>query len=107
MATTRKLVTCVSKKDFSYQPHERIESIGGFCDGIPWNLTTEEAIRNIKKGAEQYFMLSAGKTELKIVIATCQNKEFLKTETDLDTPDNLLGLPQFFEIEAINYFANN
>jgi len=100
---TRKLVTCIGKKDIFHPPFERIESIGGYYHGMPWKLTVEMAIKNIKKKTEEYFILSVSKKELNIIVATYKNMEYLKTETDNDSPDNLLGLPQFFENAIINH----
>jgi hypothetical protein len=107
MLTVRKQVTCVCKKGILYQPHERIESIGGYHCGRVWRLKEEVAINNIKQGIEEYFILSANNRELNIVVAVYDNKEYLKTETDNDSPDNLLGLPQFFEVAITDYVNRN
>ena len=58
-------------------------------------LSLDEVINNIKSGAEGYFILTVSNRELNIILADFEGKEYLKTETDLDSPDNLLGLPSF------------
>jgi hypothetical protein len=92
----RKLVSCVSEKGISYRPQERIISIGGYTQRGLWVLNVGEAINNIKSGAEGYFILTVSNRELNIILADFEGKEYLKTETDLDSPDNLLGLPPFY-----------
>ncbi|HTD40126.1 MAG TPA: DUF3892 domain-containing protein [Mucilaginibacter sp.] len=105
--TVRKVVTCISEKGISCKPQERITCIGGYDDGSLWILSVNQAIANIKSGAEEYFILSANNRELNIVVADCEGKQYLKTETDLDSPDNLLGLPSFYGSVIRPYFTKN
>ena len=93
----RKLVTYISEKGNSYLPHERILCIGGYCQQGLWIRNLDEAINNIKSGAEGYFILTISNKELNIILADFEGKEYLKTETDQDSPDNLLGLPPFYK----------
>lgn len=101
----RKLVTCVVEKGISYKPYERITRIGGYSRQGLWVLNVEEAINNIKSGTEGYFILTANNKELNIILADFAGKEYLKTETDHDSPDNLLGLPSFYGNALINHIA--
>jgi hypothetical protein len=91
----RKLVTCVREKGISYKPHDRITGIGGYYHQHLWMQSVDQVINNIKSGAEGYFMLTVSNRELNIILADFEGKEYLKTETDFDSPDNLLGLPSF------------
>lgn len=100
----RKLVTCVSEKGISWKPHERIVCIGGYHNEALWTLSVNEAIKNIKSGAEQYFILSGNNKELNIIVADYKGYQYLKTETDLDSPDNLLGLPSFYGSKSMGRF---
>ena len=100
----RKLVSCVSEKGISWKPHERVIGIGGIHNDELWTLNVNEVINNIKSGTEKYYILSANDRELDIVVANFNGQEYLKTETDLDSPDNLLGLPSFYGNALMNYF---
>jgi hypothetical protein len=42
-------ISCINKRQH-YNPHERIESVGGMHAGKPWKLTETEAIAGIKEG---------------------------------------------------------
>jgi hypothetical protein len=91
MALTRQ-VTCVRKRNYYFDPHEIIESLGGEYLGAPWRLPDYLVIHYIKTGLEKYVVKTGGK-KLKIIVATYKNKEYLKAEIDSYSPDTLLALP--------------
>jgi len=82
-----KQVTCINKAD-RYSSNERISHIGG-----TWGrITEDEAIRQIKNGTESYHV-RVGVNDVKIIVASRLGTEYLKTERDGTTADNLLSLP--------------
>lgn len=91
MALIRQ-VTCIRKRHYYFDPHEIIESLGGEYLGEPWRLPDYLVIHYIKSGLEKYFVKVDSK-KFKIIVATYQNKEYLKAEIDDYSPDSLLTLP--------------
>jgi|SRR5580698_9824995 hypothetical protein len=91
MAIIRQ-ITCISKRNYYFDPHEIIESVGGEYQGSAWYLPDYMAIHFIKKDKESYYVM-AGSQKLKIVVAVYRDKEYLKAETDGYSPDTLLALP--------------
>lgn len=85
----RRQVTCIRKRAGHYNPHERIEAIGG----SGWMHTEAEAIISIKRGTESYFVTRGGST-VGVIVATRLGREYLKTVPDGESPDNLLALPE-------------
>ena len=90
MAVVRR-ITCINTRNYYFDPHEIIESVGGEYLGSPWRLPTFLVIYYIKQRIEKYYVLD-GKKKLKVIIATYSGKEYLKTETDDYSPDALLAL---------------
>jgi hypothetical protein len=85
-------VECVTETD-RQRPHERIESIGGRnLNGSRWQLSVEEAIAAIKGGRWSFHTSVDGRT-VRLVVATSEGREYLKTEADGVEPNNLLTLP--------------
>lgn len=82
-------VSCINKRGDHYNPHERIQNIGGYG----WKHSESDAIRWIKSGTESYFVSTGGRT-VRVVVAVHQGREYLKTEADNYSPDNLLALPE-------------
>jgi len=81
-----RLVTCINKPD-RYSTHERITHIGG-----SWGrITEDEAIRQIKSGQNSYHV-RVGNNDARVIIATRNGREYLKTEADTVLVDNLLSL---------------
>ncbi|HTI59227.1 DUF3892 domain-containing protein [Mucilaginibacter sp.] len=91
MAVLRQ-VSCISKRNYYFDPHEIIKSFGGQYLGFPWELPDFMVLHYIKTGMEKYYVQS-GERKLKIVIAWHNGKEYLKAETDDYSPDTLLALP--------------
>jgi hypothetical protein len=82
-------VTCITKRGGHYNPHERIQAIGG----SGWRKSEEEALRDIEQGTNS-FSVSAGGRSVRVIVATHNGRKYLKTEADGYSPDNLLALPE-------------
>lgn len=82
-------VTCINKRGNHYDPHERIQNIGG----AGWKHSESDAIRWIKNGIESYYVTKGGRT-VRVVVAVHNGREYLKTEPDGYSPDNLLALKE-------------
>lgn len=82
-------VTCINKRGSHYDPHERIQNIGG----SGWKHAEADAIRWIKAGAESHYV-SVGGRMVKVIVAMHRGREYLKTEADGYSPDNLLALQE-------------
>ena len=85
-------ITSVRKRHSYFEPHERIESIGGNYLGYPWVIPEFMAIYYVKKKLERYYVIDQG-IRKKIIIGTYQGKEYLKADSDDYSPDSLLNLP--------------
>lgn len=90
MATYR--VTC-KEKHFLY---ERVVSIG--CvevgTGLFRRFTEDEAINRIKQGIDQFYVEEPAGHSVWLIVAQREGREYLKTETDGERPDNLLSQPE-------------
>jgi hypothetical protein len=85
-------IKCVNKVN-RYNPHERIQNVGGVrASGGTFKITQPACIAEIERG-EQFFVHRAGRT-VKVVIATHNGNKYIKTEADGVQPDNLLALPE-------------
>ena len=82
-------VTCINKRGDHYNPHERIQAIGG----AGWKHTEEDAIRRIDNRSDDYSVSRVGRT-VRVVTAVHLGRRYLKTEADGVSPDNLLALPE-------------
>jgi hypothetical protein len=82
-------VTCIRKRGDHYDPHERIEGIGG----SGWYKTESQAISDIEEATTSFYV-SAGGRSVDVVTATHSGRTYLKTEPDGYRPDNLLALPE-------------
>lgn len=90
---TSKQVRCINKRGNHYDPHERIQNIGGIDNGTRWKRSEETAIAYLKSGAEAYHVIVDGKT-VEVIVAKHGNREYLKTKDDGYAPNNLLSLPE-------------
>jgi hypothetical protein len=89
-ATVAQLqVTCIRKRGNHYDPHERIEGIGG----TGWYKPEDQAIREIEQGTNEFFV-SVGGRSVRVIVALHNGRKYLKTEADGYSPDNLLALPE-------------
>jgi len=89
MATYR--VTCKEKHSL----FERVVSIG--CvevdTGFRRRFTEEEAINRIKQGIDKFYVEKPEGHRVWLIVAEREGREYLKTETDGEKPDNLLSQP--------------
>lgn len=89
----RHEVKCINKTNRS-SAHERISHIGGVnSDGSRWKVTSEYAITSIKSNQHSYYVRQ-GNHEVNVIVATRYGTDYLKTQNDGDSPDNLLSLPE-------------
>jgi hypothetical protein len=82
-------VTCINKRGNHYDPHERIERIGG--NG--WLHSQSEAIGNIAINPQAYYV-SAGGNEVYLTLGYHNGHPYVTTTADGSTQDNLLALPE-------------
>jgi len=88
----RRTVTFVQKA-YSYDPHERIDSIGGLnSDKSRWKLSQQAAIAAIEGGLDEFFVTTSDKM-VKIVVMNHSGQKYLQSEGDGKAPDFLLALP--------------
>lgn len=74
-------------------PHYRIRAIGGQGrDGERWRLSEEAAIAAIENDRASFYVEWPKGHRLNIVIGQGLGKQYLKAESDLESPDALLGL---------------
>ena len=86
-------VMCINKRPNHYSPHERIQAIGGVVSGTRWKRAEDDAIADVKRDSQAYYTSVDGKS-VWVVIGTRNGREYLKTEADSYTKDNLLALPE-------------
>ncbi len=90
----RHQISCINKRGDHYDPHERISHIGGINHnrGL-WKLSEYDAIKSIGVGEFDFFVLVNGQP-VTVIIAEHEGRQYLKTEADGYSPDNLLALPE-------------
>jgi hypothetical protein len=86
-------IECIRKTD-RYNPHERIESIGGRnSDGTRWRLPQAQAVAGIKDQTYSFYVQVASGHAVDVVVArSAYGHEYLKTVADGEQPNNLLSL---------------
>jgi uncharacterized protein DUF3892 len=82
-------VICITKRPSHYDPHERIQALGG----RNWYRTEDEVIREIERGTNSYYVSVAGR-HAQVVVASHRGRKYLRTTADDYAPDNLLALPE-------------
>lgn len=87
-------VTCINKSNRT-DVHEKIISIGGVNpDNTRWKQSQEIAIRNIEDNKYSFYVISNGKRTNVIVAISAYGHNYLKTQADSTTSNNLLSLPE-------------
>jgi hypothetical protein len=82
-------VTCINKRGDHYDPHERINHIGG--DG--WKVTQQEGIENVEADPSAYYVAAAAGS-VYVTIGLHEGHKYLTTEPDGASQNNLLALPE-------------
>jgi len=90
----RSQVSCVNRRGDHYEPHERISHIGGINHYKSlWKLSEYDAINSISCGEFDFFVL-VNSQPVSVIVAEYEGRQYLKTEVDGYSPDNLLALPE-------------
>ena len=87
-----KQVFCIVKRGGHYNPHERIQALGGVVNGVRWKDQEDDAIRNVERDSTSYYVNSGGHS-VWVIVAVHNGRKYLKTQNDGYAPDNLLALP--------------
>jgi hypothetical protein len=90
MATINR-VTCKEKHSL----YERIASIGcvDIGTGATRRFTEDEAIASINQGTHKFYVERPEGHRVWVIVAKHEGREYIKTETDGEKPNNLLSLP--------------
>ena len=88
-------ITCINKKP-RFEPHERIQHIGGVNpDGTRWRITEDQAIQGIEDGRWNFYVERPIGDRVAVIIARSPfGNKYLKTVADGEQPNNLLSLPE-------------
>jgi hypothetical protein len=96
-AATHRLsirVDCTTRTD-RVSPHHRIRAIGGRGrDGEPWRLSEEAAIAAIENERASFYVEWPRGRRVDVVAVQGLGKTYLKAQTDGESPDLLLALPE-------------
>ncbi|WP_412176217.1 DUF3892 domain-containing protein [Lentibacter sp. XHP0401] len=87
-------VTCITKADRNSR-YDGIIKLSGTRDdtGARWTLTRKECVDHVNKGTLFYVQASNHKVFL-ITGTSASGTEYVRTDPDQDTADNLLSLPE-------------
>ena len=86
-------ITCINKDD-RQSPYERILRVGGYGTSA-WTLTQREVIQRIKADEESFYVERPTGDRVMVIVARSRfGNDYIKTETDGDSPNNLLSLPE-------------
>ena len=86
-------VMCITKRGDHYNPHERIQGIGGVIEGAQWWRAENDAIRDVEIDSTAYYVSLDGRS-VWVIVATRNGRKYLTTVADGATCDNLLRLPE-------------
>jgi hypothetical protein len=87
-------IDCVVRTD-SVSPHHRVRAIGGHGrDGRDWRLSEEAAIAAIEYERASFYVEWPKGHRLDVLVAQGLGKRYLRAESDGESPDRLLALPE-------------
>ena len=86
-------VTCIRKRGDHYDPHERIQGIGGIENDVRWYRDEDDAIRDVEADSKAYYVVKNNQ-KVWVEVAAHNGRKYLKTEADGYAPNNLLELPE-------------
>jgi uncharacterized protein DUF3892 len=85
-------IDCVTRTD-RVSPHHRIRAVGGRGrDGEAWRLSEEAAIAAIENDRATFYVEWPKGHRLDVLVGQGLGKRYLKTESDLESPDVLLAM---------------
>lgn len=90
-------VACIRKRGNHHDPHNRIQGLGGIQSALRWYLPEEDVIIELKKPEvirRWNFYVSVNNRSVLVIVANHNGRDYLKTEIDGYSPDNLLSLPE-------------
>jgi len=91
---TNVQIQCINKHPTHTDRHRRIQNVGGINpDGTRWKLTEDAAIAGIRNGTYRFWTAGGGQSTW-VIIVRHPVRDYLKTEADTTTKDNLLSLPE-------------
>jgi hypothetical protein len=87
-------VTCIAKPDRKSK-HDAIQKLGGTRDdnGARWSITRQQCVDQVKEGTQFYVSVNGHKIYL-IAQKSASGLEYVRTDPDQDTADNLLSLTE-------------
>jgi len=86
-------IQCIVQ-DTGKERHERIQRVGGtHSNGTPWSLSEDQAIAGIRS-SEYSFWTKGGGERANVKIIDHRVRDYLRTDPDTTTKDNLLSLPR-------------
>jgi hypothetical protein len=87
---SRYQIRCINKANRT-NPHERIVNVGG-----SWGkISSGEAIRRLKSRTDSFFVVDAAGREVDVIVKqSASGNDYLTTEPDGTTQNNLLSLPE-------------
>jgi hypothetical protein len=90
-------VSCIRKRGDHYDPHERIEGLGGVHGGQRWYMAEDDIIAELEKPDSTRrwnFYTSVNGKKAWVIVAVHNKRKYLKTTADGYAPNNLLALPE-------------
>ena|ERR1700682_2524022 len=90
-------VSCIKKRGDHFNPHERIEGLGGVHGNKRWYMPEDDIIAELEKPdatRRWNFYTSVNGKSAWVVVAVHERRKYLKTEADGYAPNNLLNLPE-------------